>query len=155
MPIATQERIREMSAEGYSQREIADKLKISRNTVSKYESKEDFSPKPPVREGRASPTMEPHAEVVESWLLGDRDRPRKQRHTAKRVYKRLVRERGFKGSLSTVERFVRDWRREHAKGPGEGFLELAWPAGTCQVDYGHASAVVAVPSTSPRSPTTT
>lgn len=143
MPIAMQERIRELGAEDWSQREIAEKLKISRNTVSKYLAQEDFSPEPPVRRARRSPTMDPHAKAVEGWLLGDRDRPRKQRHTARRVYERLVRERGFKGSLATVERFVREWRREHAKGPGEGFLELAWPAGTCQVDYGRASAVIA------------
>ena len=59
------------------------------------------------------------------------------------MFDRLVAERGFGGSLATVERFVRDWRREHAKGPGEGFLELEWPAGTCQIDFGHASGVLA------------
>ena len=38
--------------------------------------------------------------------------PRKQRHTARRIYDRLVEERGFEGSYSTVRRFVRDWRLE-------------------------------------------
>lgn len=132
-----------MCAEGRSRREIARELGISRNTVAKYASREDFSPEPPTSGPRTSPTMEPHAATVESWLEGDAGRPRKQRHTARRVYDRLVAERGFAGSLATVERFVREWRREHAGGPGEGFLELEWPCGTCQVDYGRASAVVA------------
>ena len=132
-----------MHAEGRSQREIARELGISRNTVAKYASKGDFSPEPPVARPRTSPTMEPYARAVRSWLEGDRDRPRKQRHTARRVYDRLVSELGYGGSLATVERFVREWRRENAHGPGEGFLELEWPCGTCQVDYGHASAVVA------------
>ncbi len=113
------------------------------NTVAKYASKGDFSPEPPVARPRTSPTMEPYARAVRSWLEGDRDRPRRQRHTARRVYDRLVSELGYGGSLATVERFVREWRREHAHGPSEGFLELEWPCGTCQVDYGHASAVVA------------
>ncbi len=132
-----------MHAEGRSQREIARELGISRNTVAKYASKGDFSPEPPVARPRTSPTMEPYARAVRSWLEGDRDRPRRQRHTARRVYDRLVSELGYGGSLATVERFVREWRRENAHGPGEGFLELEWPCGTCQVDYGHASAVVA------------
>ena len=34
--------------------------------------------------------MEPHADVVAGWLESDRDRPRKQRHTARRVFDRLV-----------------------------------------------------------------
>ena len=143
MPLSRQELIRTMSAEGRSEREIARELGISRNTVAKYVRKEDFSPEPPVRRRRASPTMEPYAGAVESWLLEDRGRPRKQRHTAKRVYDRLVAELGYGGSLATVERFVREWRRERACGPSEGFLELEWPCGTCQVDYGRASAVVA------------
>ena len=143
MPLSKQELIRTMHAEGRSQREIARELGISRNTVAKYASKGDFSPEPPVARPRTSPTMEPYARAVRSWLEGDRDRPRKQRHTARRVYDRLVSELGYGGSLATVERFVREWRRENAHGPGEGFLELEWPCGTCQVDYGHASAVVA------------
>ena len=65
-----------MSAEGNSQREIAEKLGISRNTVSTYLKKEDFSPAPPTRGGGRSPLMEPHADVVAGWLESDRDRPR-------------------------------------------------------------------------------
>ncbi len=36
--------------------------------------------------------------------------PRKQRHTAKRVYDRLVTEKGFTGSYSAVQRYVKKWR---------------------------------------------
>jgi hypothetical protein len=54
--------------------------------------------------------MAPYADEVRGWLEADGRAPRKQRHTAKRVYDRLVDERGFDGSLSTVERFVREWR---------------------------------------------
>jgi transposase len=61
MPLSRQELIRTMSAEGRSEREIARELGISRNTVAKYVRKEDFSPEPPVRRRRASPTMEPYA----------------------------------------------------------------------------------------------
>ena len=69
--------------------------------------------------------------------------PRKQRHTAKRVFDRLVDERGYGGSYSTVRRFVLDWRQARSAGGGEGYLELEWPAGTCQAGYGNFRAVIA------------
>ena len=34
--------------------------------------------------------MGPYLPVIERWLLADEDAPRKQRHTAKRIYDRLV-----------------------------------------------------------------
>lgn len=139
MPIETQGCIREMHARGCSEREIARTLGISRNTVSKYVRKGDFSPEPPVAPAPDRPTMRPHARTVESWLEADLGAPRKQRHTAKRVFDRLRDEEGYKGSLSTVERFVREWREAH-RGAGAGFLELEWPAGVAQVDYGECFA---------------
>lgn len=68
--------------------------------------------------------------------------PEKQRHTARRVYDRLVEAHGFTGSISTVERFVRRWRESREPAFAEGFLELSWPAGTAQGDYGNAKAVL-------------
>jgi hypothetical protein len=40
--------------------------------------------------------------TIDAWLEEDRRRRRKQRHTAKRVYDRLVKEKGFSGSLLAV-----------------------------------------------------
>lgn len=68
--------------------------------------------------------------------------PRKQRHTARRVYDRLVAEQGFDGSYPIVQRYVKRWRQEH-RVPGEGYLELEWSPGVMQVDFGLAQAAVA------------
>lgn len=141
MPKSTQECIREMAIRGCTQREIARDLHVSRNTVAKYLSA-DLSPEPPVTRAPTSPTMEPYADAVRSWLEADAHAPRKQRHTARRVHDRLVDELGFPGSLSTVERFVREWRRSRPPEPSEGFLELEWPPGTAQGDWGRATAVI-------------
>jgi hypothetical protein len=75
-------------------------------------------------------------------LVEDQRRPRKQRHTAKRVFDRLVLEHVFPGSYSPVQRFVRKCNIRHRQA-GEGFTELVWPAGTAQVDFGQADAVIA------------
>ena len=64
-----------------------------------------------------APVMDPVAKIVEQWLLGDRQRPRKQRHTARRVYTRLLEEHEFTGAEVTVRRWVREWKAAHGWGP--------------------------------------
>ena len=95
-------------------RGLAKRLRVSRNTVAKYADMEDMPPEPPLPERRRRPALEGHEAWVESVLEADLGAPRKQRHTAKRVFDRLVDERGYEGSCSTVRRFVLDWRQARA-----------------------------------------
>ena len=44
-------------------------------------------------------------------LMADRDAPRKQRHTAKRIWQRLVDEHGADVAESTVRQYVRARKR--------------------------------------------
>lgn len=139
-PVSIQQRIRILDAQGVSWREIARQLGVSRDTVRKYATMEDCSPKPAVRRGRRS-LIDAHSETVDSWLAADRLMPRKQRHTARRVYDRLVEEEGFQGSYSSVQRYVRRWREGH-RPDGDGYLELDWSAGVMQVDFGETVATI-------------
>ena len=140
VPVSKQQRIRVLDARGVSWRRIAKEVDVSRDTVAKYAGKEDCSPEPghPVRRVRK---VDAYASVVDGWLASDRFMPRKQRHTARRVYDRLVAEQGFDGSYSVVQRYVKHWREEHRLA-SEGFMELAWHAGEAQVDFGLAQAVL-------------
>lgn len=74
--------------------------------------------------------------------MDDLRMPRKQRHTAKRVYERLVAECGYEGAHPSVQRWVKRWREKH-RAEGEGFAELSWHPGVAQVDFGQAHAVLA------------
>lgn len=139
-PVSIQQRIRILDAQGVSWREIARRLGVSRDTVRKYATMEDCSPKPAVRKGRRS-LIDAYSGTVDSWLFADRLMPRKQRHTARRVYARLVEEEGFEGSYSSVQRYVKRWREEH-RSDGDGYLELDWSAGVMQVDFGEAVATI-------------
>ena len=143
VPLDTRNDIRSMDADGVPRAEIARRLHVSRNTVAKYADMEDMSPAAPVPARRERPALGEHAGWVESVLEADLGAPRKQRHTARRIYDRLVGERGYAGSYSTVQRFVREWRLARSAGAGEGYLELEWAPGTCQVDFGNFRAVVA------------
>lgn len=135
--------IRRLGRGGASVASIARDTGVSEPTVRKYLRAEDLSERPPEVGGAPeSPTLEPYRELVDSWLLEDRRLWRKQRHTARRVYDRLVAERGFAGSYSTVQRYVRRRRAELAAEAGareaQGFLLLDWAPGECQVDFGQA-----------------
>lgn len=137
------ESIRRLDAEGVPGREIARRLGISRDSVAKYSVLEDFSPLPPEPVRRPGSVVLTGLEaVIEGWLADDERRPRKQRHTARRVFDRLAAEHGYAGSYSPVQRFVKQHRAEH-RSRAEGFLELAWPPGQAQVDFGQGVAIFA------------
>lgn len=107
--------IRRLGRGGASVASISRDTGVSEPTVRKYLREPDLSERPPAV-GRApeSPLLEPFAETIDSWLLEDRRCWLEQRHTAKRVFDRLVSEHGFEGSYSTVRRYVRRRREELA-----------------------------------------
>ena len=142
VPLDTVNDIRSMDAAGRPRSEIARVLHVSRNTVAKYADMEDMSPVAPMPRRRGRPALEGNEEWVIGVLEADLGAPRKQRHTARRIYDRLVAERGYAGSYSTVQRFVRELRHARAAAGGEGYLELEWAPGTCQVDFGNFRAAV-------------
>ena len=107
VPLDTVNDIRSMDAAGRSRSEIARMLHVSRNTVAKYADMEDMSPAAPMPRRRGRPALEGNEEWVAGVLEADLGAPRKQRRTARRIYDRLVSERGYAGSYSTVQRFVR------------------------------------------------
>ena len=142
VPLDVRNDIRSMDAGGVPRAEIARRLRLSRNTVARYADMADMSPEPPVPADRPHPAIDPHIGWIDDLLEADLGAPRKQRHTAKRIYDRLVKERGYGGSYSSVQRHVRRWRLERATGVRGGFLELEWAPGTAQADYGNFEAVV-------------
>ena len=140
IPVSVQQRIRLLDQQGTPWRAIARDLNVSRDTVRKYALMEDCSPKPKPSTTRPR-KLDGFTPVIDEWLQADRFMPRKQRHTARRVYARLVEEEGFEGSYSSVQRYVKRWREEH-RSDGDGYLELDWSAGVMQVDFGEAVATI-------------
>ena len=65
------------------------------------------SPVPPAKRApvsRPAPKLGPYRAVIDAWLEADREAPRKQRHTAKRIWRRLVDEHGAEVAETTVRR---------------------------------------------------
>jgi transposase len=83
--------------------------------------------------------MEAMLPIIFGILESDRDSPRKQRHTARRIYDRLVAEHDFHGCYESVKEAVREWKQ----GNKEVFLPLSHPPSEAQVDFGFAEMDVA------------
>ena len=125
-----------MRLEGMSQRQIAAGLHISRNTVKKYWDGESVPWERKNYTRDASVLTKDVVSFVRQCLDEDTHSPRKQRHTAKRIYERLIAECCFTGGETTVRRLVRELREQ----PVEAFVPLAFPAGDAlQIDWGEAT----------------
>ena len=81
---------------GLNKSKLARETGHSRNTIRKAEEEEYTGYKK--RCYQPFPVMEPYTDTVDSWLEEDKERHSKQRHTARRVYHRLVKEYNFSGS---------------------------------------------------------
>lgn len=104
--------------------EIAKRFSRDRKTVRKYIKQEDFNvPVPPAGEDRRSqPKLEPYMATIDGWLETDRRARRKQRHTARRIYDRLVETyEGFDCSYRTVATYVRRKKKNSTARPTAPF----------------------------------
>lgn len=81
--------------------------------------------------------MDPFKSVVDGWLEADRSLPPKQRHTARRVWQRLVDEHGADVGESTVRKYVRVVRERHETPLVEVAVPQHHPLGEeAEVDFG-------------------
>ena len=101
--------------EGLSERAAARRFGIDPRTASKMLP---FSvppgyrrTKPPVR-----PKLDGFIAIIERILAEDKGRPRKQQHTAKRIFERLRDEHGFTGGITIVKDYVAGWRQRAPAG---------------------------------------
>ena len=94
---------RDREREGLSIRALAERHAVHRRAVRQALAAALPPPlKPPER--RPAPKLGPYRPLIDEWLKADREAPRKQRHTAKRVWQRLVDEHGAEVSERQVRR---------------------------------------------------
>jgi transposase len=128
---------RDHAREGLSIRELGRRHGVHRRAVR--QALESAVP-PPKRApvSRPAPKLGALRAVIDEWLAADREAPRKQHHTARRIWQRLVEEHGAEVSERQVCRYVRARRRQLGE-VGEVFVPLATDAGIeAEVDWGEA-----------------
>ena len=124
--------------EGISARAAADRFGINARTVSKM-LKFSVPPgyvrtKPPIR-----PKLDAFVGIIDAILAADKERPKKQQHTAKRIFERLRAEHSYLGGYTIVKDYVRRSRISSQ----EMFVPLSHAPGEAQADFGEALVFIA------------
>ena len=127
--------------QGMSQRAAAEHFGIDPRTVAKM-LRFSVPPgyvrsKPPFR-----PKLDAFTGVIDAIMTADKDRPKKQRHTSKRIFERLRDEHGYTGGITIVKDYVAGWRQRAQ----EMYVPLAHPPGHAQADFGEALGIIGGPS---------
>lgn len=126
-------RIRQLHRDGLTIREIADQLHHSPKTILKA-LRNPEPVRPPRAEPRAAPVFGPFRAIVDAILAADETAPRKQRHTAQQIYRRLVAEHGYTGSYDPIRRHLKGRRLDRR----ETFIPLDHRPGVrAEADFGH------------------
>ena len=129
---------RAVQVDGMSIREAAREFGLSRKTIRKmlqFSLPPGYQRKKPV----ARPKLGPWLGIIDQILADDQSQPKKQRHTAKRIFDRLKAEHAYGGGYTIVKDYVRQARLTHK----EVFVPLAHPPGDAQADFGEALVVIA------------
>ncbi len=127
--------IRQAHRDGLSIRQIARQLGVGRDTVRKALNNPEPQPYTLARP-RPAPTFGPFREVVDAILVGDETAPRKQRHTAAQLFRRLRDEYGYAGQYDQVRRYLKVRRLAQR----ETFIPLDHPPGyRAEADFGHVA----------------
>src|SRR6266567_904730 len=123
--------------EGLSERAAARRFGIDPRTVNKM-MKFSVPPGYVRKKPPAKPKLDPFIPVIDRILGDGKSRPKKQLHTAKRIFERLRDEYGFTGGITIVKDYVAGWRQRAQ----EMFVPLVHPPGHAQADFGEAIGVI-------------
>ena len=127
-------RIRRAARDGMSIREMARKFGHSRRSVRKALGQAEPAPYT-LEKPRSAPKLGPFHAVIDQILADDTQAPRKQRHTAMQIYRRLVGPAyGYTGGYDQVRRYVGRNVKDHRP----TFIPLSHEAGErLEADFGH------------------
>ena len=132
--------IRKRYLDGESIRSISRVMGISRQTIRKYcegkchpEIRKSYERKPSIL------TEEIKEFILSCFEEDQKEGLKKQRHTAKRIYDRLLNEKQFQGSYSSIRSAVRELKELHTS-PTKSMVPLSYaPGEAAQIDWGEVT----------------
>jgi transposase len=128
------ETIRREHRDGVSIRGLADDHQVHRRTVR--QAINDAVPPPRKTPERDAPVLGPFKDIIVGWLTDDLKVPKKQRHTAHRVWERLIAEHGAQVGESTVRRFVAQVKTDLVGTPVVAVPQTHELGAEAEVDFG-------------------
>ena len=127
---------------GMSIRALAERHGVHRRTVR--QALADATPPARKVPERSAPATGPYVDLVRRWLMEDLSAPRKQRHTARRIWQRLVEEEDARIGESTVRNLVARLRIEIGADRCQVMVPQTHPpAAEAEVDFGEFTASIA------------
>jgi transposase len=135
--------IRRDSKAGMSGRALEHKYGVTRRTVAKALA--SVWPEPRKKLPPRKTRLDPFRPVIDAMLRADLDAPRKQRHTVRRIFDRLVDEHDAAGVSYPMVRADVAWRRpeirvEAGRGPPKAFVPQSHQPGVeAEVDFGEVT----------------
>ena len=133
---------RDSRDQGVSIRALARRHGVHRRTVRQALA----DARPPARKvpQRLAPATGPYVDLVRRWLIEDLSAPKKQRHTARRIWQRLVEEEDARLGESTVRSLVARLRTEIGADRCQVMVPQTHPpAAEAEVDFGEFTASIA------------
>jgi len=126
-------KIRIAHRDGMSIRQIARRFGHSRRKVREVLAESEPHPYT-LQQERPAPRLGPYKALIKQVLEEDLQAPRKQQHTAAKLYRRLRDEHGYTGGYDQVRRYVGQIGRAQR----ETFIPLTHPPGRrLEADFGH------------------
>lgn len=126
---------------GKSVRQIAKETGHSKNTIKRVLRGEYCGYRS--RTSQPYPVLGPYVKIIDKWLTDDKTQPKKQRHTAIRIYRRLKQEHGFCGAETTVRKYVKEAKLRLGLCGQQAFIPCeATIGGEAEVDWGSCHAVI-------------
>ena len=122
-------------------RQIARDTGHSKNTIKKVIRGEFNGYMPRVKQ--PYPVLGPYLNFIDKWLTDDKAQPKKQRHTAVRIYHRLKREHDFSGAETTVRKYVKEAKIRLGLCGQQAFIPCTPTiGGEAEVDWGTCYAII-------------
>ncbi len=136
--MALYEQIRRAHAdEKLSIRELARRFRVHRREVRAALASPIPAPRKAPDVPKPSPKLDPWKPLINQWLEEDLKVPRKQRHTARRIWQRLVLEHGADIGESTVRHYVKIVKDARATPVAEVMIVQEHALGAeAEVDFG-------------------
>lgn len=120
---------------------VARSLNLSRNTVKKYLK---TTTAPQYQRQPRHPRLGAFMDTLNAWLEHDRQLPKAQRRTARRLFECLQAE-GYRGAYDSIQRHVKAWKAAQpgTLTPKQAFVPLLFaPGEVCQFDWSYEQVVL-------------
>jgi len=125
-------RIRLAHRDGMGINKLAQTFHHSKRKIRQILAEEQ--PRPYAKRRAAPSVLDPFKPLIDAILKADEDAPRKQRHTAAKIFRRLRDEHDYPGGPERVRLYVCQQRRGHV----ETFIPLDHdPGQRLEADFGH------------------